>query len=272
MRLPTTPPRNPPPQHLHTDPSNSRGSQQHRATPTMSTTGGAAYIVTPQGPIPASARARDRAHAQFQRFHEQRRAILDVHPGVADTQAAHPTFPPISYSQGFHAAPAAKTIQRWPEPPPLDFNKSLYRCVQLPDITPRPTTLNTILAYSNRRTAQNELNVSQTWSVDVKHHSHICAPATNPSVGSVTIMLPNGRGITVHASLRGHSFVTVGDVLDDLDTMLLEKPSRELYGGPAGSCSCLSGTTALHSLRNQYEWAGLTRSEEGYDIWDLRIG
>ena len=93
------------------------------------------------------------------------------------------------------------------------------------------------------------------------------------------ILLLHGSGITVHASHKGHSFVMVGDVLDALDTMLLGKPSRELLilveamcGDLARSCSCLSGTTALHSLRNQYEQAGLMSNEEGFDIWDLWVG
>jgi hypothetical protein len=280
MTLPTTPPNNPPPQHLYADlsldPSNGHGSQLHRAAcPTQSTTASAAYILSPvtsQGPMPASVRARDRRYTQFQPFRREGNAILDVHPGAIDTQAAQPTFPLIPYSQAFHATPATTTIQRWADPPPLDFNKSPYRCIPLPDIAPRPATLDTNLAYSNRRTTQNELNVSQRWSVDVQNRDHICAPATNPGVGSITIMLPNGRGMTIHASLRGRSFVTVGDVLDALDRIFLGKPSRELNGGPAGQCSCLSGTTALHALRNQYKRACLTRSEEGYDIWDLRIG
>jgi hypothetical protein len=273
MRLPITPPINPSPQHLHTElyteASNSHASHQHRAAhPTQSTMVGAGYIFTPttsQGPMPASTRARDRRYTQFQPFRREGNAILDVHPGSIDAQAAQPTFPPIPYSQAFHATPATTTIQRWADPPPLDFNKSPYRCIPLPDMTPRPITLDPILAYSNRRTTQNGLNVSQPWSADIQHRDHSCAPATNPSVGSVTIMLPNGRGITVHAYLGGHSFVTVGDVLDALDRMLLGKPSREL-------CSCLSDTTALHYLRNRHEWAGLTRNEEGFDIWDLRIG
>jgi len=68
-------------------------------------------------------------------------------------------------------------------------------------------------------------------------------------------------------------------VLDALDMLLLGKPSRELslpvevmYGSLERSCSCLSGNTALHSLRNRYEWAGLMKNEEGFDIWDLRVG
>lgn len=178
----------------------------------------------------------------------------------------------------FHASSADMTIQRGSEPPPLNFSKSPYRCIPLPQMTPAPATLNPILAYTDRRTAQNEQNASQRRSVDV-HRRHICEPATNPSVGSATILLPDGNGITVHASHKGRSFVTVGDVLDALDTMLLGKPSRELLipvegmcGGLARSCSCLSGTTALHSLRNQYERAGLMSNEEGFDIWDLWVG
>jgi hypothetical protein len=225
----------------------------------------------------ASARTRDWPHAQsYPPAPGQPRATLD-HPGaVEDTQTPRPTFP-TPYSQMFHAAPAT-TAQRWSEPPPLDFSKPPHRCVPLPQTIPGPATLNPILAYTDQRTAQDELNVSQRRSVDVHQH-HICAPATNPSVGSATILLPNGRGITVHAWHRGHSFVTVGDMLDALDTMLLGKLSRELsfpvevmYGGPERSCPCLGATTALHSLRRQYERAGLTRSEEGFDIWDLRIG
>jgi hypothetical protein len=93
------------------------------------------------------------------------------------------------------------------------------------------------------------------------------------------ILLPDGSGITIHASHKGHSFVMVGDVLDALDTMLLGKLSRELLipvggmcSGLARSCSCLSGTTTLHSLHNQYEQAGLMSNEEGFDIWDLWVG
>lgn len=92
-------------------------------------------------------------------------------------------------------------------------------------------------------------------------------------------MLPNGRGITVHASYKGHDFVTVGDVLDALDMMLLEKPSRELSSPVAGSHDAVEGTcrslgvsTVLHVLRSQHVRAGLTRSDEGLDIWELRVG
>ena len=204
-------------------------------------------------------------------------ATADVHRGVSDSQTVRSVFPSIPYPE-FRAAPTDTTIQRCTDPPPLNFSKSPYCCIPLPKTSPGPATLNPILAYTDCRTAQNESNVSQRRSVDVYRH-HICAPATTPSVGSATLLLPDGTGITVHASHRGHSFVTVGDVLDGLDMLLLGKPSRELslpveeiYGSLAGSCPCLSGTTALHSLRSRYERAGLVRSEEGFDIWDLRIG
>jgi hypothetical protein len=95
----------------------------------------------------------------------------------------------------------------------------------------------------------------------------------------MTILLPNDRVVTVHASLEGQGFVTIGDVLNALDTRFLGKPSKELsfpmertYDELEELCPCLSGTTALHALRSRHEWAGLMRNEEGFDIWDLRIG
>jgi hypothetical protein len=178
-----------------------------------------------------------------------------------------------------YTAPAPATKQRWSDPPPLDFSKSPYSCVPLPDTTPGPATLNPILTYSDWRTVQNELNVSQRWPVDVRHRDHICAPATNPSLGSATILLPNSQGVTVHASHNSHGVVTVCDVLDALDTLLLGRPSRELslsveatYSRSEESCACLSETTALHSLRSRYRRAGLISNDEGFDVWDLRVG
>jgi hypothetical protein len=85
--------------------------------------------------------------------------------------------------------------------------------------------------------------------------------------------------ITIHASLEGQGFVTVGDVLDALDRKYLGNPSKELsvptggtYDDSRKSCPCLSRTTALHALRERYGYAGLARNVRGFDIWDLRIG
>jgi hypothetical protein len=286
MRIQTTPSTTPPPPYIHTfftpDAAMDPRSTRHRgAQPTQTTTAGWNYIATPttsQRPVPASTRARERPDTRFcPPFPAQSLTTL-LRPGAANTRAHPPTFP-IPYSQVLHRVPAATTMQRRSEPPPLDFSKSPYRCIPLPDTEHGPVILNPILAYSDLRTASN---ISQRPPVDVHHHHHhhICAPATNPSIGSATILLQNGRGITIHASLRSHSFVTVGDMLDALDTLLFGKPSRELslpvegttYGDVGEPCACLSGSTALHSLRSRYERAGLTRNEEGFDVWDLRIG
>jgi hypothetical protein len=281
MRIPTTAP---PPQYLHTcfttDAAMGPRSTRHRgAQSTQTTTAGWNYIATPttsQRPMSASTRARERPDAQScPPLPAQPLTTLVVHLGAANTRAHPPTFP-IPYSQVLHRVPAATTMQRRSEPPPLDFSKSPYSCIPLPDTEHGPVILNPILAYSDLRTASN---ISQRPPVDVHHHHyhHICAPATNPSIGSATILLQNGRGITIHASLRSHSFVTVGDMLDALDTLLFGKPSRELSLPVEGttysnSCACLSESTALHSLRSRYERVGLTRNEEGFDVWDLRIG
>ena len=288
MRIQNTPPTSPFSSNLYPDliigvsnrhrPPQDRGARSTDSTASTSYTAGQR---TSHRSVEAldSVGACDRSCAQVcPPVPVQSNATASVHRGVADTQADRLIFPSTPYPQEFHASSANMTIQWGSEPPPLNFSKSPYRCIPLPQMTPGPATLNPILAYTDHRTAQNGLNDSQRRSVDVHRH-HICAPATNPSVGSVTILLPDRSGITVHASHKGHSFVTVGDVLDALDTMLLGKPSRELslpvgamYGGLARSCPCLSGTTALHSLRNQYERAGLMRNEEGFDIWDLWVG
>jgi hypothetical protein len=280
MRLKGTQSIDPTRQHLYRDKGSNRSrSQQYRESrPSQSTTAGPSYIYTPmisQAPIQASARPRDHGPASSQLFSEQRHTTPHhAHQGAPGIQTIRPTFSPASYSQQFHAAPIATTRRRSLQPPPLNFNQAPHHSIPLPDMIQRPVTLNPILAYSDRRTAHNELNVSQRQAIDDQYGGHICAPATNPSVGFITIMLPNGRGITVHASLRHRSFVTVGDVLDELDVMLFGKPPREeaAYGGWAGPCSCIRRTNAIHSLRKQYEWAGLVRAEEGFDVWDLRIG
>jgi hypothetical protein len=287
MRMQITPPATHVSLDLHTtfatNASTDRGSPRHRgARPTQSTTTGRAHIATPvtsQRPMPASARAQDRPHAlSCPPFTTQPHATIVVHPEATDTLISRPTLFPMPYSEELRTALAATTRRR-SEPPPLEFSKSPYRCIPLPDIVDGPVILNPVIAYADGRTPQNELNVSPGRPGDVRRSHHVCAPATNPSVGSATILLPNGRGIVIHASLRNHSVVTVGDVIDALDTMLLGKPARELsipveamYSEFRESCGCLSRGTALHSLRSRYGRAGLARSEEAFDVWDLRIG
>ncbi|KAF8221241.1 hypothetical protein L208DRAFT_1462450 [Tricholoma matsutake] len=236
----------------------------------------AAYItpLTPQASTSMS--ARDGPYALSRPFPA---LTHDEDPGAANTQEARPTFTPTPYLQASHLSPAATTVQLESGPPPLNFSRSLYRRIPLPDITSGPSTIHPILAYSKWSTAQNEQSVSPGRPVNVRQRHHICTPATNPSVGTITILLPNGQGITVQACHMGHSFVTVGDVLHALDILFLREPSSEPllpieapYSGSGGWCPCQSGTTAVHLLRDRYEWAGLTRSEEGFDIWDLQIG
>jgi hypothetical protein len=188
-------------------------------------------------------------------------------------QTHRPLSIPIPYSRTPQTPPAATTVQWWSEPPPLQLSKSPYCRVPLPEMTRGPVKLNPILAYSYSR----ELNVTQRRAVDVRHHRHICTPATNPSLGTLTVLLPNGQGIiTVHAPPSGHSFVTVGDVLNALDTAFLGRSSTEVSpiveGMDGDQCACQNETTALRALRSRYERAGLMRNEEGFDIWDLRIG
>ena len=280
MRISITPPTTPPPQYLRrmfsTDASRNRGPTRHRESWSLqpTTTNGYYTAATepPQRPMLVSA-ARDQPDTHTP-WPAPPRMTIDIPSGAANAQT--PRWTLIPYSPVFPTTPDATTMQRRSDPPPLDFDKSPYRCIPLPDTTRGPVILNHILAYSNH-TAQNESNTSQRRPVDVHHRHHICAPATNPRLGSLTILLANGRGITIHASQNGHSFVTVGDVLDAIDTVLFGKPSREMslpmmHGGLRGSCPCLSGTTVLQSLRSRHEWAGLTRNKEGFDVWDLRIG
>lgn len=249
--------------------------------PAHSTRG--AYVVThvaPQRSMPKSTRAQSHRHphALSRVFHGQSYptpgdgvGAFDDYIATADSPA-----PPSTYTHSEIAHPTAISMT-WmgvPEaPPPLDHNKSPYGCIPLPNITPGLgiPTLNPILAYAPPHSPEDAQTISQG------HRYHMCAPATNPKLGSATILLPDGRGMTVQASLKGHDFVTVGDVLDALDTILLGRPTRELSlpgknSCMGGSCWCFGGRTALGSLRSQYACAGLTRSEEGLDIWELRIG
>ena len=193
-------------------------------------------------------------------------------PGGADTPPPRPVSASIPYSQALNDT----TTQQWSVPPPLDFSKSPYRCVPLPDVTDGPVMLNPMLAYSTAFHMQNGPDIFQGKQVNARH---ICAPATNPRLGSITILLPDDQTITVHASFESQGFVTICDVLDALDTKYFGKSSKELsipargaYDDQGKPCPCLSQTTALHSLRNQYGWAGLMRNVRGFDIWDLRIG
>jgi hypothetical protein len=281
MKISGSPPTATPPQYLYptftTDSSAGHRSPRHQGVrPTNSTPAGMGYIVipAPSQRQPASARARDRPDvASCSRLPAQPHRTPVVRRGTAETQTPRRASFPISHPHTIYAAPAPATKQRWSDPPPLDFSKSPYSCVPLPEIAPGPVTLNPILAYSDWRTLQKELNVAQRWLVDVRHCDHICAPATNPSLGSATILLPDGRGVTVHGSHDNHDVITVGDVLEALDTLLLGKPSRELsLSGSEESCACLSETTALHSLRSRYRRAGLISNDQGFDVWDLRIG
>jgi hypothetical protein len=152
------------------------------------------------------------------------------------------------------------------QPPPLDFKKSPYRCIPLPNVARGPVNISSILAYTDGRRAYNGRDDFQGQSVNDDHYMD--APATNPTLGSITILLPNSRGVTVHASLKKHSFVTVGDVLDALDKVL---PMEAAYGHGGRSCDRLSGTK-LRSLRCRYKRAGMTRSAEGFDVWDFLVG
>lgn len=279
MRISVTPPTGPPPQRLRRPfpivSSTGRGLTRHRrAWPIPSTMAGGGYIATPetpQRPMPLLAGAPDQSDTQATWLTQPCSPIVD-HPAT-NMQAHQQTSFPIPYSPMYHTARAVTPMQWRSDPPPLDFNKSPYGCIPLPDAVHGPVILNPILAYSDGCTSQNERNTSQRQPVDV-HRRHICAPATNPRLGSVTILLGNGRGITIHASQKGHSFVTVGDVLDAVDTVIFGKLSMSppTYGGLGGSCACLSVNTGLHFLRSQHKWAGLTSNEEGFDIWDLRIG
>lgn len=188
-------------------------------------------------------------------FHE---GSIDAQP-----QPPRPSSIPIPFSPLSHAAPVAATRERW-SPPPLNIKKAPFRCVPLPEMVRGPVTLDYTLAYSSGHPAEN----ASKREVDARrrhHHQHSCAPATNPCLSSMTILLSDGRVRTIHASHK--SFVTVGDVLDALDEIFL----RKLPKG-AGSCSCLSLDTALHSFRKNHRRAGLTKNTGGSDIWDLQIG
>jgi hypothetical protein len=277
MRTPVTPPTPQTPQYLQTtfatDATPSHGGAYHHATrPTHPTLSHASLPGMSRRPTPPSARPRHQPHTQSlpalpMQLH------TTFHPASADTQPPRPTTFSTPHSPALHLAFNAMTIQQWSGPPPLDFSRPSYRCIPLPEMTHGPVMLEPMLAYSSGYPAQNELDVSE--GLGQHHHDHICAPATKPSLGSMTILLPtrNGRGIAIHASLRNHAFVTIGDVLEAIDTLFLGKPSEQLSSPVEGrSCLCSSRTTTLHTLRSRYEWAGLTRNEEGFDVWDLRIG
>ena len=269
------------------DISHPRGSSRHIGIlPTHSTVADVhvGTHITPQRPSPVSTRDHGRPHTQSKPLLDQSHTKLGVDTlNTYRSQTVSSSWNPSGYSQTAHTSGNMTTrrcVEGSEAPPPLDYKKSPYCCVPLPSITYGPDIpiIDPFLAYPDWRCPQNGQNVSQGQSIDT-HHYHRCAPATSPRVESATILLPCGRGITVHASYNGSGFVTVGNVLDALDTMLLGKPSREFfppvegsYGDLEESCRSMAERTALDSLRSHYVRAGLTRSQEGFDIWDLRIG
>jgi hypothetical protein len=200
-------------------------------------------------------------------------------PTVPSTEPQHQphsrSCPPFPVQPGTtHVDHRAATTMPWrSEPPPLQFSKSPYCRIPLPAMAHGPVSLDPILAYSSERSVASELNTSQGQPVDVLHRRHICSPATNPSLESLTVVLPNDQGvITIHASFDSHSFVTVGDVLGALNAAFLRGSSTEAPPLVEGiHCACKNGT-ALQALRSHYKRAGLMKTEEGFDIWDLRIG
>ena len=276
MRIPITAPSH---QYFHTafatSATTNHGGVHHQGASLMqSTMSYTTFPDTPQRPKQSSERPRHHPHSQScQSIPTQHHPTF--HPGGADTPPPRPMSVSIPQRRAFNPV-LDVTTQQWSGPPPLDFAKPPHRCIPLPDMIDGPAMLNTMLAYARAFHMQLGPDTSQGMQVDVRH---VCAPATNPSLGSITILLPDGQVITIHASPEGQGFVTVGDVLDALDRKYLGNPSRQL-SVPAGrtyddlreSCPCLSRTTALHALRDRYGCAGLARNMGGFDIWDLRIG
>ena len=278
MRILSTPPTSPYPLTPFPDIHESPRHRGARPT-THSITVGEGYTAATlrsQRPIRASVSVGDHSTLRYRQLISAQSHATFVYPASDGARTSSSTLSPIQHSPEVSAAPATMTMQWQLEPPPLDFKKSPYCCIPLPDVAHGPVNISPILAYNDGCRAYNERDVFQGQSVNDDHY--MCAPATNPSLGSITILLPNSRGVTVHASLKKHSFVTVGDVLEALDTVLLGKPSRELSlpreatYGHGGSLYASSSGTALRSLRSRYERAGMTRSPEGFDVWDLRVG
>jgi len=154
-----------------------------------------------------------------------------------------------------------------PRAPPL-FNRGL------PDVTGGPVDLNPFLKYSGGTRPQ------RGWTVlGMDGNGHACAPATDPPISSMIIIMPNTRSVTIH-SLPNSPGVTVGDVLRVLDAAILEKGRSKLQlpqppllkdRNGAERCPCERDSTVIDWLRRRYARAGLTSSDQGTDTWNLRI-
>ncbi|KAF8872084.1 hypothetical protein BD779DRAFT_1574396 [Infundibulicybe gibba] len=101
--------------------------------------------------------------------------------------------------------------------------------------------------------------------------------ATSPHLRSMTIAASDAIPwpVVVHASINS-SFVTVGDVLtavhNALHTLITEH-EYQLALPPniiVGNCY-RSGMRRLSLLNGRHWWAGLSKSQEGPEIWDLHL-
>ena len=228
-------------------------------------------------------------------------AKFDVHRATTDTLAPSSTYTCPPFRETLHSTSASTSpsnLEVWSgrctctadAPPPLDFAKSPYSCIPLPPISPplspppapprrqRMPTLNPILAYSHSSYSAQTTPQLQFAS----HHYNIDVPATDPKLGSITILLSDGSGLTVHAA-QGRGFVTVGDVLDAVDKMFLGNRSLRPLGiegsydaWDRGRCGCFcvfggSRGSVLDELRMRYVPAGLVW-QSGVDCWELRVG
>ncbi|KAF8872341.1 hypothetical protein BD779DRAFT_1573208 [Infundibulicybe gibba] len=102
--------------------------------------------------------------------------------------------------------------------------------------------------------------------------------ATNPHLKSMTIAASDAIPwpIIVHASSINLLFVTVGDVLtavhDALHTLITEYEYQlVLLPNMAVGNRYWNGMMRLSLLGGRHWWAGLSRSQEGPEIWNLHL-
>ncbi|KAF8879363.1 hypothetical protein BD779DRAFT_1154023 [Infundibulicybe gibba] len=123
-------------------------------------------------------------------------------------------------------------------------------------------------------------DVSQPPVLDLGSPSHnhwLHEPATYPNLQSLTILskfLP--WPIVVHASLPRPSVVTIADILSTVHKNLITPMSEHEYkvlcpnsGGPRYCWN--PHVTRLALLRGHYEWAGLSPSFEGPEVFFLHL-
>ncbi|KAF8873351.1 hypothetical protein BD779DRAFT_1570249 [Infundibulicybe gibba] len=106
--------------------------------------------------------------------------------------------------------------------------------------------------------------------------------ATRPTMRSMTIAASDAIPwpIIVHASSVNPSVVTVGDVLtavhNALHTLVTEREYQlvllpNILGTRVMRNHYWNGMRRLDILDNRHWWAGLSKSQEGPEIWNLHL-